>query len=156
MFNQYQTAASEGGLVALERKIAADFTWQIVREQSVTLTEDYAALVQNNERTHYFLFRPDQIRIPGFANGARNVVHGMIVGEPPRRFARIGVPDLSVGHIKDWPTKHEAISGSGWKNKQEMLESLSEIYRPRYHRTLQPGDVLVGWRLVVKKVFIFR
>lgn len=151
MFAHYQTGSSEGSLTQLEKRIQADFSLPIQREQSVTFTVDYCALLKLHERTHYFLFKPNQIRIPGFVNGPRNIVHGLsFLHDREYMFGRVKVPEIYVGHIQDWPDKNGAISGSGWSNKKSLINDLNGIYAQKYQRLLTPKDVIVSWRVMLQ------
>ncbi|MGV8087402.1 MAG: hypothetical protein ACP5N1_07255 [Candidatus Woesearchaeota archaeon] len=112
-------------------------------EDNIRMTPEFAALVKNNERNWYILFKPNTVRIPN---------QWKVIGLQSEdltnwyKFGSIYIPKVQIGSISDWPENSEAITGAGWLDKESMIEGLNNIYESRYGK-LKNDDILSAWKL---------
>ncbi|MBU2638044.1 MAG: hypothetical protein KJ955_03660 [Nanoarchaeota archaeon] len=152
MFKEYRLGKRQQTIDAAVQQIIADFG-EVVHSAEEMLRFKYDLVPELVEGRHKWTIRykPNGFRHPCSNTYEKNVLPVCIDPDENGNWETIGhviIPRMVVGHVKDWPERHKAIKGSGWRFKSSMVEGMSEIYRPIYHnRWIRNRELLFAYQL---------
>ncbi|HII15439.1 MAG TPA: hypothetical protein HA362_03930 [Nanoarchaeota archaeon] len=151
MFREYRLGATKNSIDRAVARILADFG-DVVNHGEEMLRFAYDLLPELVEGRHTWTIRykPGGFRYPMSAGDKKNVLPVCIDPDNDGNWERIGalsIPKMVVGYARDWPEKHKAISGSGWRSKAAMIDGMNEIYEPIYHREIGDCDILFAYKI---------
>lgn len=152
MFKEYRLGKRKQTIDAAVQLILADFG-EVAHKADDMLRFKYDLLPELVEGRHKWTIRykPAGFRYPCSTGDDKNELPVCIDPDENGNWEQIGkviIPRMVVGHVRDWPARHKAIRGSGWRHRIDMVDDMSEMYRPIYGRKwIGDDDILFAYQL---------
>lgn len=151
MFKEYLIGDGIDDIEKVIGQLSADFEKaELKSDPMIRFKYELVPELVEGRHTWTMRYKPNGVRYPFSKNVFRNLLPVCIDPEENGTWVPIGhvaIPRMAVGHVRDWPARHKAIKGSGWRSKAAMVDGMTDIYEPIYHREITDDDIMFAYKL---------